>query len=66
RAVAVAVIDTGVTLEHVEFAGKLRSGYDTVDLGIGRVAEDVALVGDSLGRDFCARDETGHGTHVAG
>ena len=32
----------------------------------GRVAEDVSLVGDSRGRDFCARDETGHGSHVAG
>lgn len=66
RAVAVAVIDTGVSLEHVEFAGRLRSGYDTVDLGIGRVADDVELVGDSLGRDFCARDEIGHGSHCAG
>lgn len=66
RAVAVAVIDTGVSLEHVEFAGRLRAGYDTVDLGIGRVSDGVELVGDSLGRDFCARDETGHGTHVAG
>ncbi|MGL4321627.1 MAG: S8 family serine peptidase, partial [Paracoccaceae bacterium] len=66
RAIAVAVIDTGVALEHTEFAGRLRSGYDTVDLGMGPVSQDVALVGDSLGRDFCARDETGHGTHVAG
>lgn len=66
RAVAVAVIDTGVALEHVELAGRLRAGYDTVDLGIGRVSDGVTLVGDSLGRDFCARDETGHGTHVAG
>ncbi len=66
RAIAVAVIDTGVALEHAEFAGRLRSGYDTVDLGMGPVSHDVALVGDSLGRDFCARDETGHGTHVAG
>lgn len=66
RAVAVAVIDTGVALEHPEFAGRLRAGYDTVDLGIGRIAEGVMLIGDSLGRDFCARDETGHGTHVAG
>lgn len=66
RAVSVAVIDTGVALEHGEFQGRLRSGYDCVDLGLGRVADEVMLVGDSLGRDFCARDETGHGTHVAG
>lgn len=64
--VLIAVIDTGVALEHCEFQGRLRGGYDTVDLGMGLIAEDVALVGDSLGRDFCARDETGHGSHVAG
>jgi subtilisin family serine protease len=66
RSVAVAVIDTGVALEHREFARRLLTGYDTVDLGMGLVAEGVSLVGDSLGRDFCARDETGHGSHVAG
>ena len=66
RAVPVAVIDTGVALEHVEFSGKLRSGFDAVDLGMGKIADGVTLVGDSLGRDFCARDETGHGSHVAG
>jgi len=66
RQIAVAVIDTGVALEHGEFRGRLRGGYDTVDLGIGRIANGVSLVGDSLGRDFCARDETGHGSHVAG
>ncbi len=66
RSVAVAVIDTGVALEHREFVQRLLTGYDTVDLGMGTVAEGVSLVGDSLGRDFCARDETGHGSHVAG
>lgn len=66
RSVVVAVADTGVALEHPEFAGRLRAGYDTVDLGMGAVAQGVTLVGDSRGRDFCARDETGHGSHVAG
>jgi len=66
RDVPVAVIDTGVAIDHREFAGRLWTGYDTVDLGIGRVAPGITLVGDSVGRDFCARDETGHGTHVAG
>lgn len=65
-AIRVAVIDTGVSLEHLEFSGKLAGGYDTVDLGMGIVADGISLVGDSLGRDFCARDETGHGSHVAG
>ena len=62
----VAVIDTGVALEHRELSGKLHTGFDTVDLGMGVVSSGVRLVGDSFGRDFCARDETGHGTHVAG
>lgn len=66
RAIIVAVADTGAALEHPEFAGRMRSGYDTVDLGMGSVAQGVTLVGDSRGRDFCARDETGHGSHVAG
>jgi subtilisin family serine protease len=61
----VAVIDTGVALEHHELIGKLHTGFDTVDLGMGVVSSGVRLVGDSYGRDFCARDETGHGTHVA-
>lgn len=64
--ILVAVIDTGVALEHDEFNGKLHTGFDTVDLGMGFVSGGVRLVGDSSGRDFCARDETGHGSHVAG
>ena len=64
--VRVAVIDTGVALEHPEFAGRIRGGLDTVDLGMGTLASGVELLGDSKGRDFCARDETGHGSHVAG
>ncbi len=62
----VAVIDTGIALEHDEFNGKLETGFDTVNLGMGLVSGGVRLVGDSSGRDFCARDETGHGSHVAG
>jgi subtilisin family serine protease len=66
KRVVVAVIDTGVALEHEELAQRLRSGFDTVDLGMGMVAGGIRLVGDSRGRDFCPRDETGHGSHVAG
>jgi subtilisin family serine protease len=62
----IAVIDTGVALEHDELRGRLHTGFDTVDLGMGIVSSGVRLVGDSFGRDFCARDGTGHGTHVAG
>jgi subtilisin family serine protease len=66
RNILVAVIDTGLALEHPEFAGVLRAGFDTVDLGMGMAAGGIRLIGDSHGRDFCARDETGHGSHVAG
>ncbi|MEE2871228.1 MAG: S8 family serine peptidase [Pseudomonadota bacterium] len=66
KRVVVAVIDTGIALEHQELAQRLRAGFDTVDLGMGMVASGIRLVGDSRGRDFCPRDETGHGTHVAG
>lgn len=66
RNIIVAVIDTGVALDHPELTQRLRAGFDTVDLGMGMVAGGIRLVGDSRGRDFCPRDETGHGTHVAG
>ncbi|MEM6896081.1 MAG: S8 family serine peptidase [Pseudomonadota bacterium] len=64
--IRVAVIDTGMALEHPEFDGRIHGGLDTVDLGMGTLASGIELVGDSKGRDFCARDETGHGSHVAG
>lgn len=64
--VTVAVVDTGIAMGHPEFQRKLLAGYDTVNLGLGRVTTHVSLVGDSRGRDFSPRDETGHGSHVAG
>ncbi len=66
RNILVAAVDTGVALEHDEFSERLYGGYDTVDLGMGRIGDDIELVGDSRGRDFAPWDETGHGTHVAG
>lgn len=64
--VTVAVVDTGVSLGHPEFQRKLLSGYDAVELGLGRVSSDLTLVGDSHGRDFSPFDDVGHGSHVAG
>ena len=64
--VVVAVVDTGVSLGHAEFQRKLLSGYDSVELGIGRIAADTTLVGDSHGSDFSPTDDVGHGSHVAG
>ncbi len=64
--VRVAVVDTGVSLGHPELRGRLLAGYDTVDLGMGRLSAQVRLVGDSWGRDLNPSDEAGHGTFVAG
>lgn len=64
--VTVGIVDTGIALGHPEFQRRLLAGYDLVRLGMGRVDPDVVLVGDSIGADFCPRDATGHGTHVAG
>lgn len=64
--VTVGVVDTGVALGHPELQRKLLAGYDTCDLGLGKVNEQVTLVGDSRGHDFNPYDEVGHGCHVAG
>ncbi|NDJ77488.1 MAG: S8 family serine peptidase [Chloroflexi bacterium] len=50
--VVIAVLDTGVDLDHPDLAGNLVAGYDFVD-------------GDSVPMDS-AGSSTGHGTHVAG
>jgi len=64
--VTTAVVDTGVTVGHPEFQRKCLAGYDCVDLGMGRVNDEVKLVGDSRGFDYNPTDEVGHGCHVAG
>jgi subtilisin family serine protease len=64
--VRVAVVDTGVALEHPELAGRLAAGSDLVDLDIGFVSGGLQLLGDVTGRDDVPEDEVGHGTHVAG
>ncbi|MGK7916081.1 MAG: S8 family serine peptidase [Prochloraceae cyanobacterium] len=60
--VTVAVLDTGIDLNHPELADALLPGYDFVDIihGAGK------FVGDFLGFDEKPDDEVGHGTHVAG
>ena len=60
--VTVAVLDTGVELDHPELRQALVPGYDFVDIidGAGR------FLGDFLGADDVPDDEVGHGTHVAG
>lgn len=63
--VVVAIVDSGVAMGHPELRRKLLAGYDTVDLGWGKVG-DLLLIGHSRGHDFNPRDEVGHGSHVAG
>jgi hypothetical protein len=64
--ITVGVVDTGVSLGHSELQRKLLAGYDTVNLGMGKVNGDIGLIGDSRGNDFNPTDEVGHGCHVAG
>lgn len=65
-AITVAVVDTGVVVGHPEFQRRCLAGYDTVDLGLGRLNDSTRLVGDSRGWDYNPYDEVGHGCLVAG
>jgi subtilisin family serine protease len=65
--VTVAVIDTGVDLDHAELAPLLVPGTDMVDLGPNPTPPPgFRFEGDFQGRDNIPQDEVGHGTHVAG
>lgn len=59
--VRIAVLDTGIDLEHPEFQNRLLPGRDFVDI-IDGASE---FVGDFLDADSTPDDEVGHGTHVA-
>lgn len=60
--IIVAVLDTGVWLQHPEFKGRLMPGRDFVDIldGAG------SFLGDYLDADDDPTDAVGHGTHVTG
>jgi subtilisin family serine protease len=60
--VTIAILDTGVDLDHPEYRDALLPGHDFVDVLNG--AEE--FIGDYLGADVIPEDEVGHGTHVAG
>ncbi len=65
--VVVAVIDTGIDLDHPELAPLLVQGTDMVDLGPNPIPPaGFRFEGDFAGRDNDPQDEVGHGTHVAG
>lgn len=61
-AITVAILDTGVDLNHPEYSDALLPGYDFVDILDGA----NEFIGDFLGADPIPEDEVGHGTHVAG
>lgn len=61
--VQIAVLDTGVNLDHQELRGKLVPGTDFVNLdGL----DTTGFIGDFMGYDDVPEDEVGHGTHVSG
>ena len=65
--VTVAVLDTGIDLDHPELAPLLVQGTDMVDLGPNPTPPaGFRFEGDFQGRDNVPQDEVGHGTHVAG
>ena len=64
--VTIAVVATGTVIGHPEFQRRCLAGYDTVDLGMGRLNAAAHLVGDSRGWDYNPYDEVGHGCLVAG
>ena len=61
----VGIVDSGVSLTHPELAGKLRPGYDTVDLPPDQLSRSIKLVGDTHTVDRVPDDEQGHGTVCA-
>lgn len=62
----VAIIDSGVALDHPELRGHLRPGVDLVDLDAASIApRGLKLFGDLRGRDRRPMDDVGHGTACA-
>jgi thermitase len=61
--VRIAVIDTGIDLNHKELRGKVVKAADFVNLE-GLDTSD--FIGDITGYDDVPEDEVGHGTHVSG
>jgi len=63
RDVTIAVLDTGVDIDHPELRGRVGKRMDFVDLN---GLDTTDFVGDFLGMDDVPEDEVGHGTHVSG
>lgn len=61
--IKIAILDTGVDLEHAELQGKIIKHMDFVNL---EGLDTAGFVGDFTGYDDAPDDEVGHGTHVSG
>lgn len=59
----IAVLDTGVDLEHEELSGVIGKKADFVNM---EGLDTTSFIGDTLGYDNIPDDEVGHGTHVSG
>lgn len=64
--IIVAIIDSGISIDHVELRGRCRAGADLVDLPEADVSRGLKLIGDHARRDRSPIDEQGHGTGCAG
>ena len=62
----IAIVDSGIDLQHDDLRGKLLAGQDFVDLRQGEFGWRFRLVGDYRFRDARPNDEDGHGSHCAG
>jgi subtilisin family serine protease len=66
-AVLIGLVDSGVARAHPEIAGRLRSGFDTVQMGDEGVASGITLLGDHDREDSNPTDGfVGHGMGCAG
>ena len=61
--IRIAVLDTGVNLDHQELRGKIVKRADFVNL---EGLDTSSFIGDFKGYDDMPEDEVGHGTHVSG
>ena len=66
-AVLVGLVDSGVALNHPEIKGKMRAGFDTVQMDSSSVSPSIKILGD---HDHFDRDPTdsfvGHGMGCSG
>lgn len=61
--IKIAVLDTGVNLDHKELEGKIVKGANFVNL---EGLDTSGFIGNITGYDKAPEDEVGHGTHVSG